>query len=211
MNIVIVDYGLGNLASVYNALNFLGVKPSISRSAREIEKADKIVLPGVGAFHDAMHGLKDRKLIEPLKESIIQGKPYLGICLGLQLLFQESEEGQARGLGIFKGKVRRFRERDGIKVPHIGWNAVARRPQTADHGPQTTVHGLMRNIKDKSYFYFDHSYYATPVDKSIVVALTDYGVNFASMINKDNIFAVQFHPEKSQALGIKLLENFIKL
>jgi len=202
LNIVVIDYGMGNLASVYNALKFLGVSVRVSESPRDSERADKIVLPGVGAFHDAISGLRERGLVEPIKKSLASGKAYLGICLGLQLLFEESEEAKAKGLGIFKGKVKRFSIKSGIKVPQIGWNTVRFRPCAA---------GLAGGIKDDSYFYFDHSYYGDPEDKSIIAATTEYGANFASMINKDNIYAVQFHPERSQALGLAMLENFIKL
>ncbi len=202
MPVVIADYGMGNLASVYNALNFLGANVKISESPSDIEKADKLVLPGVGAFKDAILGLKKRGLLGPLTKFLSSGKAYLGICLGLQILFEASEEGNALGLGIFKGKVKRFRKEDGVKVPHIGWNSIKLKAYNLK---------LTAGIKDGSYFYFDHSYYAEPDDKSVVAATTDYGVNFASMLHKDNIYAVQFHPEKSQELGLKLLKNFIKL
>jgi len=201
--IVVIDYGLGNLASVYNALTFLGANPKISDSPKDIEKAEKIVLPGVGAFGDAMKGLEKRGLAEAIKKSLAAGKTYLGICLGLQALFEKSEEGEAGGLGIFKGRVKRFREKDGIKVPQIGWNGVV-------HSPQPIDHRLMKGIPDGSYFYFDHSYYVEPEDKSIVAATTDYGITFTSMVWRKNIYAVQFHPERSQGLGLKLLENFVK-
>jgi len=202
MPIVIVDYGMGNLASVYNALKFLGESAKISESPSDIEKADKLVLPGVGAFKDTILGLEKRGLVEPLTKFLSSGKAYLGICLGLQVLFETSEEGNARGLGIFKGKVKRFRKEDGIKVPHIGWNSVKLKAHSLK---------LTAGIKDGSYFYFDHSYDAEPDDKSVVAATTDYGVSFASMLHKDNIYAVQFHPERSQESGLKLLKNFIQL
>ena len=202
MKIVVIDYGMGNLASVFNALKFLGASARVSEHPSEIEKADKIVLPGVGAFHDAISGLRERGLVEPIKKSLSSGKPYLGICLGLQLLFEESEEAKSKGLGIFKGKVKRFSEKDGIKVPQIGWNTVRFAPCAAR---------LADGIKSDAYFYFDHSYYGDPEDKNIIAGTTDYGVTFASMISKDNIWATQFHPERSQTLGLKLLENFIKL
>ncbi|MBL7156709.1 MAG: imidazole glycerol phosphate synthase subunit HisH [Candidatus Omnitrophica bacterium] len=204
MGIIVIDYGLGNLRSVYNALNFLKGKPKISESPKDVEKADKLVLPGVGAFGDAMTGLKKRGLIEPLRQFLDSGGVYLGICLGLQILFEESEEGNAKGLGIFKGKIKRFTEGSGIKVPHMGWNSIDQRPNAKNQR-------LLEDIKDGSYFYFDHSYYADPDDKDIVAATTSYGTNFTSMVCKDNIYAVQFHPERSQDLGLKLLENFVKL
>jgi glutamine amidotransferase len=202
MAVVIIDYGMGNLASVYNALKFLGGNAKVGESPSDIEKADKLVLPGVGAFRDAMLGLEKRALIEPIKRYLSSGKAYLGICLGLQLLFEKSEEASVKGLGVLKGKVKRFQEKDGIKVPHIGWNNVKFKDDNLK---------LTAGIKNESYFYFDHSYYAEPVDKSVVQATTDYGVNFASMCRKDNIYAVQFHPERSQGLGLKFLKNFINL
>ena len=203
MKIVIVDYGMGNLASVYNAFSYLGVKPKIVESPEDLGKAEKIVLPGVGAFENSMNGLKKRKLVEPLKEAISAGKKYLGMCLGLQLLFEKSEEGNSEGLGILKGGVRRFKKEDGVKVPHIGWNNVAFQGEAEKTG-------IMKGIKNNSRFYFVHSYYADPEDKSIIVGITDYGVKFASMICKDNISAVQFHPERSQELGLAVLKNFIE-
>ncbi|OGW75465.1 MAG: imidazole glycerol phosphate synthase, glutamine amidotransferase subunit [Omnitrophica bacterium RBG_13_46_9] len=222
MNIVVIDYGLGNLRSVYNALAFLGADTKISGSPEDIENADKIVLPGVGAFPDAMSGLEKRGLVGPLRQFLTSGRAYLGICLGLQLLFESSAEGGANGLGVFRGKVRRFMAEDGIKVPHIGWNAVSCQLSAVPDlvgTPKNLIrrtairgsHKLMEGIKDGSYFYFDHSYYAEPVDKDTVAAITDYGAEFASFVRKDNIYAVQFHPERSQELGLRLLENFIKL
>jgi len=202
--IAVVDYGLGNLASVCNALKFLGAKVKISASARDLKKADKIVLPGVGSFKEAILGLEKRGLKEAIKDELSSGKVYLGICLGLQILFEGSEEGDIEGLGIFKGMSKRFREKDGIKVPHIGWNTI----ESRDPGGK---HSITDGIADGSYFYFDHSYYAEPGDKGIVAATTKYGMDFASSVRKENIFAVQFHPERSQKLGLKLLENFIKL
>ena len=202
MDIVVVDYGLGNLASVYNALKFLGADAKISESPSDAEKAKKLVLPGVGAFRDAIAGLKERGLAEPLKRHLLSGKPYLGICLGLQILFEKSEEGASKGLGVLKGKVKRFREKDGVKVPHIGWNRVK-------FEGQGSKPGITDGIENSSYFYFDHSYYAEPSEGGIVAGITDYGINFASMISRDNIYAVQFHPERSQRLGLEMLRNFI--
>jgi len=203
VSVVVIDYGLGNLTSVYNALRFLGAKAKISASPEDLRKADRIVLPGVGAFTDAMKGLEKRGLVEEIKKFISSGKPYLGICLGLQLLFEKSEEGKAKGLGLFKGTVKRFREEDGIKVPQIGWNTVSFRPSA-------TGLKIIDGIAGGGYFYFDHSYYAEPEDTSLVAATTDYGISFASMISKESVFAVQFHPERSQDAGLKFLENFIK-
>ncbi|MCQ9206388.1 MAG: imidazole glycerol phosphate synthase subunit HisH [Omnitrophica bacterium] len=202
MKVTVIDYGLGNLASVYNALTFLGVDAKVSALPQDIDKADKLVLPGVGAFGNAMAGLHKRGLIEPIKNFLTSGKAYLGICLGLQLLFEQSEEGGVKGLGIFKGEVKRFQAASGIKVPHIGWNTVKLKADSSK---------LTADIKDGSYFYFDHSYYASPEDTGAIAANTEYGINFASMIRRDNVYAVQFHPERSQKLGLKFLENFIKL
>ena len=204
MKIVVIDYGLGNLASVYNALKILGSEPKISDSPDDVKKAVKIILPGVGAFRDCLNGLKKRNLIDALKSALASGKVYLGICLGLQILFEASEEGNIKGLGVLKGKVKRFREEDKIKVPQIGWNKV-------DYRLKTEGCRLLDGIEDNSHFYFDHSYYVDPSDKDIVAATTDYGKDFTSMIRKDNIYGVQFHPERSQKMGLKMLENFIAL
>ena len=204
MQIVIIDYGMGNLASVYNALKALGHEARISGSPADIKDADKIILPGVGAFCDTMEGLDGRNLLTALQKAIQDGKQYLGICLGLQILFEKSEEGDAQGLGIFKGNVKRFQKEDGLKVPHIGWNSVDKRQIIDDKM-------LLDGVKNYSYFYFVHSYYADPIDKSIIEATTDYGVRFASCIWKDNIHAVQFHPERSQDLGLEVLKKFIEM
>jgi len=204
MKIVVVDYGLGNLASVYNALVFLGASAKVSESPGDIEKAEKIILPGVGAFGDCLLGLGERGLREPLMQAISRGKPYLGICLGLQILFERSEEGAAAGLGILKGRVRKFKKDSRIKIPHIGWNTV-------NFANRQASFELNKGVENDSYFYFDHSYYADPSDKAVVTGITDYGVKFASAVRKDNMYAVQFHPERSQDLGLKILENFLKL
>lgn len=198
MNIAIVDYGMGNLTSVYNALVFLGARPKVTRDASCIKNADKLILPGVGNFSDAMKGLEKDGLKEAVKEFISRGKKYLGICLGLQLLFESSEEGPAKGLGILKGKVKGFRKGRGFKVPHMGWNSVR-------------LKAPVPGIKDGSFFYFVHSYYAEQEDKNIVQATTEYaGIAFASAISKGNIFAAQFHPEKSQAAGLEFLKSFLE-
>lgn len=198
--LAIIDYGMGNLRSVSKALEAAGAPDvRIVSEAKEILKADKIVLPGVGAMGEAIAALRRLRLIEPIKESIFR-KPFLGICLGLQLLFTESEEGgRVKGLGIFKGKVKRFSER--LKVPHMGWNQVEQR---------NTGSPILEGIPDNSFFYFCHSYYVVPDDKSIIASKTGYGKEFVSSINKDNLFACQFHPEKSQAMGLRLLKNFVR-
>ena len=202
--IVVIDYGLGNLTSVYNAFVFLDADVRVSSSRETIESVGKIVLPGVGAFQDAMKGLDERGLIEPLRECLSSGKIYLGICLGLQVLFETSEEGNREGLGVLKGKVRRFDETKGVKIPHIGWNSVDKLDKARDQR-------LTDGIEDGSYFYFDHSYYGKPDDEGIIAGTTEYGDRFGSFMAKDNIYAVQFHPERSQALGLRLLKNFIRL
>lgn len=198
--IAIVDYGMGNLRSVEKGFARVGAEAIVTSDEKDIEKARAIVLPGVGAFRDCMANLKNLKLLDPILKAIEQGKPYLGICLGLQILFSESEEfGHSEGLGIVKGVVKRFPPSD-LKIPHMGWNTIryVRRPP------------IMASIEDGSFFYFVHSYYVSPDDSTVIATTTDYGITFTSMIWKDNIFATQFHPEKSQRLGLKILENFTR-
>ncbi len=197
--IALIDYGMGNLGSVEKALQYVGCAPVITSSLQQLEEASGIVLPGVGAFDDCIRGLRERGLLNPLRELIAGGKPYLGICLGLQMLFEQSEEGQESGLGIFPGQVVRF-DHD-LKIPQIGWNQV---------WPNQPVPHLA-GISPGSWFYFVHSYYVQPADESIVATTTEYGYEFCSAVYQDNIFACQFHPEKSQAAGLKLLENFEQL
>lgn len=201
--IAIVDYGMGNLRSVSKALEHLGVAGRVTSDPREVERADKLVLPGVGAFPAAMRELSARGLIEPIKAVIASGKPYLGICLGLQLLFERSEEGEgASGLGILPGTVKRLSNAASLKIPHMGWNQVRSTRQTCP---------VLNGIPEGSFFYFVHSYYADPQDRSIITLETDYGIRFPAMIWRDMLFASQFHPEKSQALGLTLLRNFASL
>ena len=196
--IAIVDYGMGNLRSVEKGFLKVGIDVVVTNKPEIIEKADGIVLPGVGAFKDCMRELSNLRLTDAIVNAIRNGKPYLGICLGLQVLFSESEEfGRCRGLDIFRGKVVRF-QNGNLKIPHMGWNELTIQKQNP----------LLNGIKDKTYFYFVHSFYVAPEDSSIIAATTDYGLNFTSMVWEDNIFAVQFHPEKSQAAGLRLLENF---
>lgn len=206
--IALIDYGMGNLRSVAKALEASGAdEVRVSSDAGIIRSADKIVLPGVGAIKEAMRQLQDLGLIRAIKDNIYK-KPFLGICLGLQLLFERSEEGgRSRGLGIIRGTVRRFPDR--LKVPHMGWNQIKLKRQ--DVKVKTNEHGILKKIPDNSFFYFCHSYYADPQDKDVIAAVTDYGLEFASAIRKDNIFACQFHPEKSQGLGLRLLKNFVEL
>lgn len=199
--IAVIDYGAGNLQSVKNALDFIRVKNRITNKAEDIEKADKIILPGVGSFGDTLSCLKKDGLIDVIKDSIEAGKPYLGICLGLQILFEKSEESKGvKGLGIFKGEVVRFRSKS-LKIPQIGWNSIKISKKT----PLTDA------IKDSSYFYFVHSYYVKPKDSSIIMTKTDYGTGFVSGIAKENIYGIQFHPERSGSVGLELLKNFCRL
>lgn len=196
--IAIVDYGMGNLRSVEKGFLKVGVDARIVSDPASIDNAHGVVLPGVGAFMDCIKNLTDMRLTESIIKAIKQGKPYLGICLGLQVLFTESEEfGICKGLDVLKGKVVRFPKGE-LKVPHMGWNTleIKRRPPIFD------------GIKDREYFYFVHSFYVVPDDEEIIAATTDYGVNFTSMVWKDNIFAMQFHPEKSQEVGLRILRGF---
>jgi glutamine amidotransferase len=195
--IAIVDYGMGNLRSVEKGFLKVGVDARVVTDPKAVDDAEAVVLPGVGAFRNCMRNLKEMSLTESIVRSIQKGKPYLGICLGLQVLFTESEEfGIHKGLDILKGKVLRFQIN--LKVPHMGWNNVRiqRRPPIFD------------GIQDETFFYFVHSFYVSPDDNDVVATTTDYGITFASMVWKDNIFATQFHPEKSQETGLKILENF---
>jgi glutamine amidotransferase len=195
--IAIVDYGMGNLRSVEKGFKKVGVDAVVTSSPKAVDDAAAVVLPGVGAFRDCIRNLTDLSLTESISRSIEKGKPYLGICLGLQVLFSESEEfGTCRGLDIFKGKVVRFQIRE--KVPHMGWNTI----QIAKRPP------ILSEVPDDSYFYFVHSFYVVPDDTGVTAATTDYGVTFTSMIWKDNVFATQFHPEKSQELGLRILKGF---
>lgn len=200
--ISIVDYGMGNLRSVQKAFEKLGVVAEIVTRPEQIRAAGKLVLPGVGAFRDAIHELQQKDLVEPIKGHIAADKPFLGICLGLQMLFDVSyEDGEWPGLGVVPGRVVRFPENPELKVPHMGWNQleVAGAPR------------LLQDIPRDAYFYFVHSYYVEPLDESVIAARTDYGRKFVSMIARGNLFATQFHPEKSQAVGLRLLNNFAGL
>lgn len=198
--VAIVDYGMGNLRSVEKGCLKAGLTPRVTSSPEEVRRAKAIVLPGVGAFRDCMHELTRLNLLDTIINSINDGKPYLGICLGLQILFTESEEfGNYEGLNIFPGRVVRFCE-PGLKVPHMGWN-------TLDFQKKSP---LFEGIGNRNFFYFVHSYYVVPDDMSIAAGTTDYGLTFTSMIWKGNVFACQFHPEKSQKVGLKMLHNFGK-
>jgi len=197
--IVIVDYGLGNLGSVKNTLDKLGVISMISKSKGDIEKADALILPGVGSAKQGMENLKTQCLDKVLINEIKKGKPFLGICLGMQLLFSESEEGNVQCLNVINGKVKKFDS--GLKVPQIGWNSVKQKIKT----------NLFKNISSRSSFYFVNSYYCQPKDKSAIVGETEYGINYCSVLVKNNITATQFHPEKSGQIGQQFIKNFIKL
>ena len=188
---------MGNLRSVQKAFQHVGAQAEIVNQAKDIEKAAHIVLPGVGAFGDAMQNLKQAELIDPIVKAISEGRPFLGICLGLQLMFSKSEEmGQHRGLDVLPGSVRKFPE--GERIPQIGWNQVRIQKETP----------LFAGVPDGSYFYFVHSYYVDPQHKTDVVGLTDYGIDYVSVAGEGCAFGVQFHPEKSQDAGLKLLQNF---
>jgi glutamine amidotransferase len=201
--IVVVDYGMGNLRSVSKALESLGGSVCVTADPVKIKQCSKLVLPGVGAFGDASAELQKRLLRDPILGHIQSGKPFLGICLGLQLLLEASEESAgADGLGVFKGKVIRFRS-SGVKIPHMGWNTVDFQTEGA--------HPLLKGITPGSHFYFVHSFYAAPLDPAVAVGKTEYGQeNFAAILGKDNVFATQFHPEKSQEAGLKILKNFLE-
>lgn len=199
--IAIADYGMGNLRSVQKGFEKAGHTAVITDDGKVIDKADAVVLPGVGAFKDCFEGLRSRGLVDPVKAAANSGRPFLGICVGLQLLFDESEEGGvSSGLGILPGRVVRFPEgkSTGMKVPHMGWNKIA------------PVNGcpLLKGLDPEPCVYFVHSYYARPVDRRHILATCEYSVEFPAMVGHDNIFAVQFHPEKSQVQGIKLLRAF---
>ncbi len=207
--IAIVDYGMGNIRSVEKGFRRVGDDVMVTLDPKVISASRGIVLPGVGAFKDCMANLDKLDLLEIIKAEITKGKPYLGICLGLQILFSESEEfGLCKGMGIFRGKVQRFKFGDTaytaaknvLKIPHMGWNTL----RFINKPP------IFAEIPDNSYFYFVHSYYVSPEDQDIIAGKTDYGIDFTSMVWKDNIFAAQFHPEKSQQLGIKVLNGFKK-
>jgi glutamine amidotransferase len=201
--IAIIDYGMGNIHSVKKALEHFGAKTLVTNNPKDIEASDKAILPGVGAFDDAMAELKKRKLIPAINEHIKNKKTFLGICLGMQLLLEESEEAsKTKGLGILKGKVTRFKDKKGYAVPHIGWNQLKIERNDSP---------LLKDIPDRAYVYFCHSYYPRPLDAGIIATTTDYGMDFASILWQDNIYGTQFHPEKSQAVGLKILENFVNL
>ena len=200
--IAIIDYQMGNLRSVQKAFERVGHAAAITADPKALERADHIVLPGVGAFADAIAEIRRRELIEPIRTAIDSGKPFLGICLGLQMLFDVGyEDGVHEGLGIIPGEVRRFDVPPEYKVPHMGWNEVSQRRPAP----------IFQGIADQSHFYFVHSYYVAPKDDAVIAGEASYPEPFCAAIWRDNLFATQFHPEKSQAAGLQMLKNFAEL
>jgi glutamine amidotransferase len=199
--IALIDYGMGNIRSVFKSLETVGAQILITQNAEDIQKAKAIVLPGVGAFKDCMTNLSQLELLSVIKDEILKGKPYFGICLGMQILFTESEEfGICKGMDLLKGRVVRFNLPKEYKIPHMGWNMVRIKKKNK----------ILDPLLDNSYFYFVHSYYVIPDEPKVIAGVTDYGIEFTSIIQYENIFATQFHPEKSQKMGLKLLSNFVQ-
>ncbi|MCA1591624.1 MAG: imidazole glycerol phosphate synthase subunit HisH [Acidobacteria bacterium] len=197
--VAIIDYGVGNLRSVEKAFAAGGCEAVVSSDAGELREAERLVLPGVGAFRACMSALHERGFDELVRERVAEGTPLLGVCVGMQLLFEESEEfGRSEGLGFLRGRVRRFGGE--LRVPHIGWNQVEWRRE----------HALMKGIEDGSFFYFVHSYYCETPEPDAVLGETEYGIKYASVVARGNVCGVQFHPEKSQAAGLRLLQNFAR-
>lgn len=206
--IAVIDYGVGNLYSVEKALKFVGGEVKVTSSAADLKDADKLVLPGVGAFGDCMKNLKATGLIPTILEQVLMNKPLLGICVGLQILFESSEESpNVKGLGVFKGEIKKIRA-GGLKIPHMGWNSIeiGRKNNLINFGASKLFAGL----EGKNYFYFVHSYHAAPSNEDIVTATTNYGESVTAAVELGNIFATQFHPEKSGDVGLKVLKNFIE-
>ena len=202
MKVSLIDYGAGNLRSVANALSALGVEPHIAGAAADLSDTTHLVLPGVGSFGDCMGQLASRDLLDPIRRWVRAGKPYLGICLGYQILLDSSEESPGvAGLGLVPGSVRRFKQLPGLKIPHIGWNSAA---------PRHVDTGNWQGLGDEPYFYFVHSFFPVPDDASVIAAQTTYGEDvFAAAIELPNLLACQFHPEKSQQAGLRLIRNFL--
>lgn len=200
--IAIIDYDAGNIRSVEKALLLLGQEVKITSDAQEILTADKVILPGVGAFGDAMDNLKARGLDSVIHQAVEKGTPFLGICLGLQLLFERSDEAPGvEGLGILKGEIVRIPAAEGLKIPHMGWNSL----HVSNNGR------LFQGIKEGAYVYFVHSYYLRAQEEEIVKASTEYGVHIHASVEKGNVFACQFHPEKSSEVGLQILRNFVTI
>ena len=206
--IAIIDYDAGNLRSVEKAFQYLGASPIITRDPAQLLSADKVILPGVGSFGDAMAKLQQYQLTEVIQDTVKKGTPFLGICLGLQLLFESSEETPGvKGLGICHGSILRIPETPGLKIPHMGWNSLS-----CTLEPHGNPNGrLFRDIPEDSYVYFVHSYYLQAENETDVAATTDYVVNIHAAAEHENIFATQFHPEKSGEIGLRILKNFIEL
>lgn len=204
MKVALIDYGAGNLRSVANALRELGVDPVVASAPESLADASHLILPGVGSFGDCMAQLEDRGLIQAIRDWVAAGNPYLGICLGYQILFDSSEETPGvRGLGVVPGTVRRFKKASGLKIPHMGWNSVV---------PQKPESGNWTGLGSEPYFYYVHSYFPVPDNDSVIAALTTYGEDtFAAAIEFPNLLACQFHPEKSQDAGLCLIRNFLGL
>lgn len=201
--IAVIDYDMGNLHSACKGLEKAGATPIITDSVMELERADAVVLPGVGAFDPAMQHLRSRYLIEPIQRIIASGKPFLGICLGMQILFEDSEEGNEPGLGVIAGTVRRFRPEPGITIPHMGWNQLE---FTQPDSP------MWQQLTSESWLYFVHSYYVDPVNPQVQAATVTHGSQtVTAAIARDNLMAVQFHPEKSSTAGLQILSNFVQL
>ncbi len=200
-DVVLIDAGTGNLRSVQKALESIGANVLRTDDPNKVLTAEKIILPGVGAFGDFMSGLRTRGLESAIKDSVMRGVPLLGICVGMQALFDVGEEmGEHAGLGLLRGRVLRFAENLPVKIPHTGWNQVRAGKDAS----------LFDRINDEAYVYFNHSYYCQPWNSSDVIATTEYGINYACMVRSENIFGVQFHPEKSQAVGLQILKNFLE-
>ncbi len=199
--VAIIDYGAGNLSSVKKAVDFLGYESEITQDKDKILAASHVILPGVGSFGDAMESMRQRNLVETVKMAAVSSKPFLGICLGLQLLFESSEESPGvEGLGLLEGKIVRIPQKDNLKVPHMGWNSIS----------LTQKNGVFDGIEDNGYFYFVHSFYLKDAKETVVAATTEYGVTIQCAVQKGKLCATQFHPEKSGRLGLRLLENFLR-
>ena len=198
--IAIIDYDAGNMKSVQKALDYLGAEYKVTRDINELRMSDKLILPGVGAFGDAMEKLNSYGLTSEIQKLVADGKPILGICLGMQVMFEESEESPGvKGLSLLPGKVVRFSESHGLKIPQIGWNSISFPKESK----------LFEGIKEESYVYFVHSYYVQAADVSVVAATTEYGDHVHAAVERGNIYACQFHPEKSSDVGLKILENYV--
>ena len=202
MELGVIDYGGGNLRSLLRALQFLGATPKTVASPEDFEGLTHLAFPGQGSFGDSMRNMEARGLVEPLKQWLQADRPFFGICIGYQLLFESSEESpETPGLGILAGKVGKFPKESGLKIPHMGWNTAC---------PTHSNDPIWKDLDPEPYFYFVHSYFPQPSDSSVIASTTDYGEPFASSVRKGNLFATQFHPEKSQHTGLKLLKNFLE-